>query len=133
MALRMVLRMRALLAAVRKGSAIRSWNTHIGDSPFSIAWSRESLSSLALVILKGPIHPTVPTMRGNQLLLAAATVIRPATKELPRAEPAMTRQIRIVAKYATPLPRKCVTAVYQGLVYAITKGIVVYLPRQQRL
>jgi hypothetical protein len=43
--------------------------------------------------------------------LAAATVIRPATKELPSAEPAMTRQMRIVAKYATPLPRKWVTAV----------------------
>jgi hypothetical protein len=94
----------------------------MGDSSLSMASSNESLSSLALVILKGPIHPTVPTMRGNQLLLAAATVIRPATKELPSAEPAMTRQMRTVAKYATPFPRKCVTAVCYELTRVVIRG-----------
>jgi hypothetical protein len=38
--------------------------------------------------------------------------MRPATKEFPSAEPAMTRQIRAVAREATPFPRKWSIAVY---------------------
>lgn len=72
--------------------------TYIGDSPLSIASSAfPSSFTLPFVTLYVPIWPTVPNAVGNQFLFAAATVMRPATKELPSAEPAMTRQISAVA------------------------------------
>lgn len=76
----------------------RDWSTYIGDSPSSIAVAAASLESACLVTFRVPTRPTVPRTCGNQLLLAAATVIRPATKELPRAEPAITRHMSTVAK-----------------------------------
>jgi hypothetical protein len=61
-------------------------------------------------------------------LFAAATVMRPATNEFPKAEPAITRQIRAVAKYATPLPRKCVMAVWvrSAIELTVTKIPITY-------
>jgi hypothetical protein len=70
----------------------------MGDSPRSIASPALLPASLLLETLKLPTWPTVPSKEGNQPLFAAATVIRPTTNELPSIAPAMTRQIRAVAK-----------------------------------
>ena len=83
MAERTVLRMSALM----------------GDSPASMASSAfEPSAPAAADTLMWAIWPTVPRMEGIQRLFAAATVMRPATKEFPSAEPAITRQMRAVAK-----------------------------------
>jgi hypothetical protein len=95
---RIVLSMRALLAAISGGQSHHAWYTYIGDSPLSIAVSAASLESATLVTFRVPTRPTVPRSCGNQLLFDAATVILPATKLLPRAEPAITRHMSAVAK-----------------------------------
>jgi hypothetical protein len=94
-------------------------DTYMGDSPLSIALSALSSLSTLFVTLNVPIWPTVPNTAGNHFLFAAATVIRPATKELPSSDPAITRQIRTVAKYAPPLPSRWLIAVCWRYQYTI--------------
>jgi hypothetical protein len=47
-------------------------------------------------------------------MFAAATVIRPATKEFPSREPATTKQIRIAATMPAPRPRSRPMAVFSS-------------------
>jgi hypothetical protein len=56
-------------------------------------------------------EPMVPKMLGSQVLFAAATAILPATNELPRREPATTRQIKVAERIPNALPRRRVMAV----------------------
>jgi hypothetical protein len=66
---------------------------------------------------EGVTRPSCPVKlkaRGSQFLLAAATAIRPATKELPRREPATTRQISAAARKPKVRPRRRVIAVCKG-------------------
>lgn len=65
-------------------------------------------------VVEGGVVVTTPIMakkRGSQSLLPAATVMRPATKELPSREPATTRQTRIAAKMPNAGPRRRLMAV----------------------
>lgn len=62
-----------------------------------------------------PMYPTEAKIRGNQFMFAAATAMRPATNELPRREPATTRQIRAAAAMPNPCPRIRVIAVYSTI------------------
>jgi hypothetical protein len=57
--------------------------------------------------------PTRERNDGSQDLFAAATVMRPATKEFPRREPATTRQTRIAAMMPPAGPVRRVIAVYE--------------------
>ncbi len=50
---------------------------------------------------------------GSQFIFAAATVMRPATKEFPRREPATTRQTRKAARMPKTGPRRRETAVWK--------------------
>jgi hypothetical protein len=68
------------------------------------------------------ICPTSPRGLGSQLLRAAATVMRPATKEFPRREPATTRQTRIAATMPPMGPMRRVMAVLKNL-YQLTMVI----------
>lgn len=58
-----------------------------------------------------PTCPTFANRRGSQFILAAATVIRPATNELPSNEPATTRQTNVAATMPAAGPRSWVIAV----------------------
>jgi hypothetical protein len=57
-------------------------------------------------------RPTRARKPGSQVLFAAATVIRPATKELPSREPATTRQTIIAATMPPAGPISRVMAVF---------------------
>jgi len=56
-------------------------------------------------------RPTRERNEGSQVLFAAATVMRPATKEFPRREPATTKQTRIAATVPPAGPVRRVIAV----------------------
>ena len=58
-----------------------------------------------------PMWPTTARGAGSQFLFAAATAMRPDTKEFPSKEPATTRQIRVAAMMPNQGPRSLVMAV----------------------
>lgn len=58
-----------------------------------------------------PMRPRIASGGGSQFLFAAATAIRPATKEFPSKEPATTRHIRVAAAMPNQGPRSLVMAV----------------------
>lgn len=60
-----------------------------------------------------PMRPTRARGGGSQFLFAAATAIRPATKEFPSKELATTRQIRVAATMPNQGPRSLVMAVLE--------------------
>ena len=86
----------------------------MGDAPLDISSSGLTavLALSSLETCEKPMRPMMPRESGSQVLFAAATVMRPATNEFPRSEPATTRQMRTAATMATCLPRKCVIAVW---------------------
>ena len=61
-------------------------------------------------------RPTRERNEGSQVLFAAATVIRPATKEFPRRDPATTRHTRIAAMIPPAGPVRRVIAVCESIV-----------------
>lgn len=58
-----------------------------------------------------PTFPTTAKDRGSQFMFAAATVMRPVTKEFPSRAPATTKQTRTAATMPKPGPRSRVIAV----------------------
>ena len=82
----------------------------MGASEEDFAFS--SPSSLGLAVFALPTRPITANTEGSQPRLAAATVMRLATNEFPRSEPATTMQINTAPTIPDALPKSSVIAVW---------------------